>query len=68
MAYRKTATGDSHSRHNPGSIAAFILAVTAFSGRAIGLLARRLASQISSGTILIAPQGHSATQMPQPLQ
>jgi hypothetical protein len=24
--------------------------------------------QISSGTILIAPQGHSATQMPQPLQ
>jgi hypothetical protein len=24
--------------------------------------------QISSGTILMAPQGHSATQMPQPLQ
>jgi hypothetical protein len=24
--------------------------------------------QISSGTILIAPEGHSATHMPQPLQ
>jgi hypothetical protein len=24
--------------------------------------------QMSSGTILIAPQGHSETQMPQPLQ
>ena len=27
-----------------------------------------LMAQIVSGTISIAPQGHSATQMPQPLQ
>ena len=27
-----------------------------------------LPCQISSGTISIAPHGHSATQMPQPLQ
>ncbi len=42
--------------------------------RGMGLRARRArlsspyARQIVSGTILIAPQGHSATQMPQPLQ
>ena len=30
--------------------------------------ARRSISQVSSGTILIAPHGHSETQMPQPLQ
>lgn len=31
-------------------------------------LAPRLLAQFPSGTILIAPQGHSAAQTPQPLQ
>jgi len=31
-------------------------------------LADHLPDQMSSGTILIEPHGHSETQMPQPLQ
>jgi len=31
-------------------------------------IGRALPAQISSGSILIAPHGHSTTQIPQPLQ
>jgi hypothetical protein len=36
--------------------------------RTVRALAAGARVQIASGTILIAPQGHSETQMPQPLQ
>jgi len=40
----------------------------AASGRSGGAARKGRRRQIVSGAIVIAPQGHSATQMPQPLQ